>query len=402
MGEVEPEVQGLLDAGFAAASEHAERLRRDLIATRAGVDVDGKTLLVGTHDDVIRVLELARVHYRQVGVAVWREGASLGDWAQAYRHTQGMRGLDPVAATVHIRIEEEVKRRFGLDIRGCFQRSRTRLADHEGHVLDASAERGAPQRRSGRADLKSDHRRAGMLPAPGTDGRDEAVEPSPRRQASERSTPSPTPAPQATSDRPLPAAAGPRLVPAAPGSHRVERWPTPVGRPDESAAPLLNAWRQRSGAEEAGTSPRPGAPAPVPPGDGDVGSADVSFDLDVWVRSWLLPRWCPREVPRWCARWWLHPGAVSRLDAIWQAWKLLGSSVDGLGLSIWWREHADYHLAVVTSENGPLAACDQRQGHHQVGEMLPAVARPACGPIDPADPSHEAERATVARLERRS
>jgi hypothetical protein len=59
----------------------------------------------------------------------------------------------------------------------------------------------------------------------------------------------------------------------------------------------------------------------------------------------------------WCAKWWLHPEAISRLDALWLSWEFLKD--DGaLGMSNWWLSHVDPHMSVLMSrDNGPFASC---------------------------------------------
>lgn len=59
----------------------------------------------------------------------------------------------------------------------------------------------------------------------------------------------------------------------------------------------------------------------------------------------------------WCRKWWAHPEALSRIYALWRAWECLRVSDPATGMSIWWRDHLDPHLAALTSDNGPLARC---------------------------------------------
>lgn len=58
----------------------------------------------------------------------------------------------------------------------------------------------------------------------------------------------------------------------------------------------------------------------------------------------------------WCDQWWRHPEAVSRLDALWRAWEHLRQE-PGLGMSVWWRDHVDPHMAALTSPEGCLKGC---------------------------------------------
>lgn len=64
---------------------------------------------------------------------------------------------------------------------------------------------------------------------------------------------------------------------------------------------------------------------------------------------------------RWCPRWFEHPEAVSRLEAVWRAWESAGND-PGAGVSNWYRDHADYHMAVLLDPTGPFEGCSVR-GH---------------------------------------
>lgn len=103
---------------------------------------------------------------------------------------------------------------------------------------------------------------------------------------------------------------------------------------------------------------------------------DLAYpNADAWLRSWLLPNWRRPVHQHWCPKWWLHAEAVSRVEAMWRAWEHLRT--DGaLGPSAWWRDHGDYHLAVLTSSTGPFARCNYRRGVHQQEDLLPAVVNP--------------------------
>lgn len=57
---------------------------------------------------------------------------------------------------------------------------------------------------------------------------------------------------------------------------------------------------------------------------------------------------------RWSARWWECTEAVVRMDAMWRAWEHLRTG-DNLCLSVWFQDHADYHMAILLSPEGPFA-----------------------------------------------
>lgn len=57
---------------------------------------------------------------------------------------------------------------------------------------------------------------------------------------------------------------------------------------------------------------------------------------------------------RWSARWFESAEAIMRLEAMWRSFESL--RLDGsTGISLWMRDHADYHLAVLMSADGPFS-----------------------------------------------
>lgn len=61
-----------------------------------------------------------------------------------------------------------------------------------------------------------------------------------------------------------------------------------------------------------------------------------------------------RSELRWSARWWESAEAVIRLEALWRSWE--HHRLDGAtGMSVWLRDHADYHLGLLMSPTGPWA-----------------------------------------------
>jgi len=76
---------------------------------------------------------------------------------------------------------------------------------------------------------------------------------------------------------------------------------------------------------------------------------------------------------RWSARWWESAEAVIRLEAMWRSWEQ--ARLDPTtGISTWLRDHADYHMTVLTSPNGPFA---QSKDTANYDEPLPYQAPPA-------------------------
>ena len=135
--------------------------------------------------------------------------------------------------------------------------------------------------------------------------------------------------------------------------------------------------------------PRPGAasvPADEPPAADDAepavapaptGEPELFFgSVDEFVREKLRYVYVRRVGPsgphRWAAEWWKYPEAISRLDALWRAWEALRLEPT-FGMSVWWRDHADHHMAVLLSPEGPFADARDRS---EPGEPLPYKTPP--------------------------
>ncbi|GAB2695276.1 DUF4913 domain-containing protein [Nocardia thraciensis] len=89
----------------------------------------------------------------------------------------------------------------------------------------------------------------------------------------------------------------------------------------------------------------------------------------------------------WCPEWWKHAEAVVRLQALWRAWEYLRQD-ETVGMSIWFLDHADKHMAKLLDPRGPFKYCSVRHGHKEMLNPLP-LKSPQHGMFaDPAvDPS---------------
>lgn len=117
-------------------------------------------------------------------------------------------------------------------------------------------------------------------------------------------------------------------------------------------------------------------PAPEPLEEEDPEPETFYGNVDEFVREFLVVTY-RRELSRqgtykWDARWWMHPEAVARLDALWRAWEHLRND-PATGMSVWWRDHADHHMGVLMSPDGPFA---KSTGTIDLGEPLPYEAPP--------------------------
>lgn len=114
-------------------------------------------------------------------------------------------------------------------------------------------------------------------------------------------------------------------------------------------------------------------------GDLDDDAPPLYFaSVDEFVREMIVPvfrrRTGDRNASRWAADWWRYPEAVIRLEALWRSWEHLRLD-PALGMSIWLRDHADYHLGILFSEDGPFGRSEDASSH---GDALP-YERPPVG-----------------------
>ncbi len=101
--------------------------------------------------------------------------------------------------------------------------------------------------------------------------------------------------------------------------------------------------------------------------------------VDEFVREYLRMVYRRRIDGRnrcWAGEWWRYDEAVIRLEALWRAWESLRLDA-ATGMSSWWRDHADYHMAILMSPDGPFAdATEGTENTCKRGDPLPYVAPP--------------------------
>lgn len=59
----------------------------------------------------------------------------------------------------------------------------------------------------------------------------------------------------------------------------------------------------------------------------------------------------------WAKRWWAHPEAVARLDALWRRYEQLRMDEPGTFFESFLRGHADYHMRYLMKDDGVFADC---------------------------------------------
>lgn len=101
--------------------------------------------------------------------------------------------------------------------------------------------------------------------------------------------------------------------------------------------------------------------------------------VDEFVREYLIGAYRRPLSPGqrvWAAKWWEYDEAVIRLDALWRAWEKLRQD-PSTGMSVWWRDHADHHMGVLFSPDGPFAGVKMDPASaDQKGVPLPYTAPP--------------------------
>jgi hypothetical protein len=105
--------------------------------------------------------------------------------------------------------------------------------------------------------------------------------------------------------------------------------------------------------------------------DGTASSSDepaedpqpVYASLNEFVRDYLrvvYAREIDGERRVWAAQWWNYPEAFVRLSALWRAWEMLRLD-PATGLSVWLKDHADHHMPILMSPDGPFSSAKVRE-----------------------------------------
>jgi hypothetical protein len=102
-------------------------------------------------------------------------------------------------------------------------------------------------------------------------------------------------------------------------------------------------------------------------------------DVAAFVTEQLVPMYrrpLGGQHVTWCPEWWKHAEAIARLEALWRAWEHLRLD-PATGMSVWFRDHADHHMAVLLSADGPFKGCKPKEGHGDRLEAFPLTPPPA-------------------------
>lgn len=99
--------------------------------------------------------------------------------------------------------------------------------------------------------------------------------------------------------------------------------------------------------------------------------------LEMFVGNYLLDTYrrpVSSTSSAWCPEWWRHAEAIVRLEALWRSWEQLRLD-PATGISEWLRDHADHHMAVLLSSDGPLKGCTAKA--HSERPLAPLPCTPA-------------------------
>lgn len=113
-------------------------------------------------------------------------------------------------------------------------------------------------------------------------------------------------------------------------------------------------------------------------GPGNVAAEEPALyyrNVDEFLRDYLRHVYRRKIDGRhrvWAADWWAYDEAVIRLEALWRAWEHLRLD-PATGMSVWLRDHADHHMAVLMDPDGPFHPADATadENHTTKGGPLP-------------------------------
>lgn len=113
--------------------------------------------------------------------------------------------------------------------------------------------------------------------------------------------------------------------------------------------------------------------------DSSASEGPLYASLDAFVEGYLLPQWRHRlgGSTQWCGYWFRHAEAVSRLEAVWEAWEVIRRE-PAPSLSTWWRDHLDPHMRALTDPDGTFNRCSAvtHDEVHWQSDSWPAYVAP--------------------------
>lgn len=97
--------------------------------------------------------------------------------------------------------------------------------------------------------------------------------------------------------------------------------------------------------------------------------------VDRFIRPMYATTRSGQDRVNWSRKWYTHPEAVTRLNALWRTYERLRSRDEDGFLEEFLRVHADYHMRQIMSEDGVFAQCSARDT-----ASVPLPAEPAHSP----------------------
>lgn len=142
-----------------------------------------------------------------------------------------------------------------------------------------------------------------------------------------------------------------------------------------SQARLESAETQLAAAQEAHAVALQTPAAPEP----EQVEAPRFASLPLFVEQFVLPNWVhhlgENYAGRWCRQWWEHAEALTRLEAVWEAFEVMRRE-PAPSFSTWLRDHLDPHMRSLSDPNGAFYRCDAEKGVHEAAEAWPTMPAP--------------------------
>lgn len=161
---------------------------------------------------------------------------------------------------------------------------------------------------------------------------------------------------------------------------------------DDARAARTDARREHAAAIRAAAAPAAGPDGPRAP---------YFASLDAFVEEYLLPNWRHQmtNTTHWCTYWWRHAEAITRLEALWEAFEVLRLQ-PAPALSMLWRDHVDPHMRTLTDETGTFNRCSTRPGESPAHQLIGAWASaPAPDGLFCVDPDAEVKPQRIRHQE---
>ncbi|MDN6740640.1 MAG: DUF4913 domain-containing protein [Corynebacterium casei] len=106
---------------------------------------------------------------------------------------------------------------------------------------------------------------------------------------------------------------------------------------------------------------------------------NVAKFVDGFIRPHYATTKSKQDQANWSKRWYEHPEVVARLDALWRTYERMRATDKEGFLESFLRNHADYHMKQIMSDNAVFASCSHND--------TPSVPLPVLPPKPKHDPA---------------